>query len=209
MIARKMLFLLNNSTSFVDAFFLSFIPLFVAVDAFGILPMFLKLTEGLESRSLRKIVIQSVVTALLVGLLFLAAGNQLLKVLGISIADFMVAGGIILFLLSISDLLSPEKRQRKIEGEDIGPVPIGVPLIVGPAVLTTGMLLIEQFGHIITSVSLFINVLIAGLIFRFSEWVSRILGKTGAKIISKLAGLLLASFAVMMVRRGIMSYVSP
>jgi multiple antibiotic resistance protein len=190
----------------MDKFWLAFIPLFVAVDAIGVLPMYLGLTSGIGQARSRRIVIQSVITALIVGLLFLVVGKWVLSMLGITIADFMIAGGVILFILSATDLLSFEKPERTVAEDDIGPVPIGVPLIVGPAVLTTGMLLIDEYGMFITMLSLAINILLVGVVLWFAPLAERVLGKKGAKIISKLAGLLLASFAVMMVRRGILDF---
>ena len=190
----------------MNSFWLCFIPLFVAVDAFGVLPMFIGLTEDLDARQKRLIVIQSVITALVVGLAFLFAGQWLLSVLGITIADFMIAGGTLLFVMSIHDLIVLEKRQRVGNADSLGAVPIGVPLIVGPAVLTTGILLIRQHGIVPTTIAMGLNIAIAGAIFWFSDAIAGLLGKNGAKVISKLATLLLAAFGVMMVRKGIMQY---
>jgi len=190
----------------MNSFWLCFIPLFVAADAFGVLPMFIGLTEDLDAREKRLIVIQSVITALVVGLAFLFVGQWLLSVLGITIADFMIAGGTLLFVMSIHDLIVLEKKQRVGSADSLGAVPIGVPLIVGPAVLTTGILLMRQHGILITTIAMGLNIAIAGIIFWFSDAIARLLGKNGAKVISKLATLLLAAFGVMMVRKGIMQY---
>ncbi|MBN1980009.1 MAG: MarC family protein [Chitinivibrionales bacterium] len=187
-------------------FWVSFITLFVAVDAIGTLPIYMSLVQNVEKKKLRRILLTSVVTALIVGHFFLLIGNRLLKVLGISIADFMVAGGIILFLLTLSELLSYEKKPQGDTDADIGPVPLGVPLIVGPAVITTAMLLLGSHGLASTSVALSLNCIIAGALFSVSSYISRLLGKTGEKIISKLAALLLAAYGVMMVRKGIMLF---
>ena len=186
----------------MSEFLLCFVPLFVAVDPIGILPMFLSLTSGVERRRLRRVIVESVVTALVVALAFLAAGRVVLAWLGITIADFLIAGGALLFVISLSDLLSDDKRQRRVTPESLGAVPLGVPLIVGPAVLTTGMLLADQYGLVLTSLAVAANVLIAGLVFLASGFLSRILGTAGARILSKLASLLLAAIAVMMVRKG-------
>jgi multiple antibiotic resistance protein len=185
----------------MHSFWLCFIPLFVAVDAIGVLPLYMGLTQGITVGKNRSLVIQSALSALVAGLLFLMLGKWILRSLGITIEDFMIAGGIILFLLSSSDLLSFEKPHRQIDSNEIGPVPVGIPLIVGPGVLTTGMLLIDEA---MTAVALATNILIAGIVLWFAPFIAAVLGKNGAKIISKLAGLLLAAFAVMMVRRGIM-----
>jgi multiple antibiotic resistance protein len=189
-------------------FLLCFVPLFVAVDPIGILPMYMNLTRGVEKNRLRRLLAQSIATALIVALGFLAIGKLVLYYLGISIADFMVAGGLLLFVLALSDLLTSEKRQRRVDPDSLGPVPIGVPLIVGPAVLTTGMLLMDQYGKLTAMSATAANVLLAGLVFAASGFFHRLLGRTGAQIVSKLASLLMAAIAVMMVRKGVSAFVA-
>ena len=189
-------------------FWLCFVPLFVAVDPIGILPMFMGLVEGVERARVRRVIVQSVLTAMAVALAFVTAGKLILAGLGITIADFMVAGGTLLFVISLSDLLSTEKRQRQVDPDDLGAVPLGVPLIVGPAVLTTAMLLVDEYGVVPTASAVVLNILIAGAVFWTWEAIHRVLGKAGAKIISKLASLLLAAIGVMIVRKGIMGFLA-
>ncbi len=184
-------------------FWLCFVPLFVAVDAVGVLPMFMGLTEGLDAAQVRRIIVQSVVVATIVGLAFLVIGKGILALLGITVSDFMVAGGTLLFVLSVRDLLSLEKVHRAADAESLGAVPLGVPLIVGPAVLTTTLLLTNEYGPFMTALTLILNVAIAGALFRVSGSIIRVLGATGAKTVSKVASLLLAAIGVMMVRRGV------
>jgi multiple antibiotic resistance protein len=185
------------------SFWLCFVPLFVAVDAIGVLPLYISLTDGASSADKRKTIISSVLTASAVGMLFLFVGEAVLNVMGITVADFMVAGGIILFLIAVGDLVTVEKVLRKVNPETLGPVPIGVPLIVGPAVLTTIMLLVREHGFLITAVATISNILIAGLFFQLSEFILKWIGKSGSKIISRVASLFLAAIAVMLVRKGI------
>jgi len=189
-------------------FWLCFVPLFVAVDAIGVLPMFMTLTREIENDKIPRIIYQSVFTAVIVAFVFLVAGRALLDMLGITVADFMIAGGILLFVISISDMITTEKIMRQIDPESLGAVPIGVPLITGPAVLTTSIILLDAHGFLITSAAIIINVIIAGVIFLFSKYIHRLLGKAGAKTFSKIASLLLASIAVMIVRKGIMTFLS-
>jgi multiple antibiotic resistance protein len=188
----------------MSEFGIAFVQLFVAVDALGVLPMFMNLTDCLESQEhLKKIIIQSAMTALAVALAFIALGKVVLGMLGITVADFMIAGGVLLFVISLNDMLTFEKKQVQTEPESLGAVPIGVPLIVGPAVLTTSLLLVNQYGFWITISAAAVNILIAGFVFSLSRPINRLMGKSGAKTISKLASLILASIAVMMVRKGI------
>ncbi len=185
-------------------FWLCFFPIFMAVNAIGVLPMFMTFTEGLEKPKIRRIIIQSVVTAAIVALIFLAVGKIILDILGITVSDFMIAGGTLLFIISLNDLLTMETKARQIDPESLGAVPLGVPLIVGPAVLTTILILVSEYGPVATVAALIGNILIAGLTFWSSEPIIRLLGKSGAKTVSKLGDLLLAAIAVMMVRKGLM-----
>jgi len=188
-------------------FLLCFVPLFVAVDAVGGLPMFLALTEGIESQKIRRVIWQSLITGTLVATVFVVIGKVVFRLLGISPSDFLVAGGILLFAISLRDLLVMNKHSEPEDPESLGAVPIGVPLIVGPAVLTTIMLLVDQYGVIPTITASIMNILLAGFLFRFAGLIGGLLGHSGTKAVSKLASLLLAAIAVMMVRKGIMQFV--
>jgi multiple antibiotic resistance protein len=187
----------------MNNFWLCFVPLFVAVDAIGVLPMFLALTDGIERTRLRRLIVQSVITAGSVAVLFTAFGPLLLGFLGITVPDFMIAGGILLLAISLSDLLTGEKRQRQTDPQSLGAVPIGVPLITGPAVLTTCILQANTHGKLLTIVAVLSNIALAGVVFWFSEAIARVMGRSGAKAVSKVASLLLAAIAVMLIRKGI------
>lgn len=132
------------------------------------LPAFLSLTQGMAPPQVRRAVYHSVATATAVALGFLVLGAVILELLGITVADFMVAGGILLFVLALGDLLANEKLQRRVDTESLGAVPLGVPLIAGPAVLTTSMLLLNQYGAVWTAAAIIANILIAGIVFRFT-----------------------------------------
>jgi multiple antibiotic resistance protein len=180
---------------------LSFIPLFIAVDAIGVMPMFVGLTTELEQKAKTRIILQSMLTAACLAVGFVLGGKLLFRWLGITIGDFMIAGGAILFSLAIIDLVNPTKKRRAPE-QDLGVVPLGTPLIAGPAVLTTSMLIVSEYGLFATMISLLVNILVAGLILRGSTLLTRILGAAGSKALSKITSLLLAAIAVMLIRKG-------
>jgi multiple antibiotic resistance protein len=187
----------------MNKFWLCFFPIFMAVNVIGILPMFMSLTEGLDRPKINRIIVQSVVTATIVAVIFLAVGKVILDLLGITVSDFMIAGGTLLFIISLDDLMSMERRWSQIDPDSLGAVPLGVPLIVGPAVLTTILILVQEYGPLATVAALIVNILIAGFTFWLYAPIIRLLGKSGARTVSKLAALLLAAIAVMMVRKGI------
>ncbi|OIO37464.1 MAG: hypothetical protein AUJ72_04515 [Candidatus Omnitrophica bacterium CG1_02_46_14] len=183
-------------------FFLAFIPIFVAVDVIGTLPFFISLTHGMARGQKEKLVRNSTATALLVSILFLFIGKLVLLWLGITISDFLVAGGAILFILSIRDLTAYGKS-AKIPDETAGVVPLAVPLIVGPAVLTTSLVLLNSFGIAPTLFSIIINILLCGVILYYSTAISKVLGKAGSHTLSKISSLFLAAIGVMLIRRGL------
>jgi multiple antibiotic resistance protein len=185
-------------------FLLNFIPMFVAVDAVGVLPVFIALTKGVERKRLRRIIISSVITAILVTFTFILVGQTILEFLGITIADFMIAGGILLLAISLADLLRTSKDETSADPESLGAVPLGVPLIAGPAVLTTGLVLSSRDGPLLTLISTFINIVLVGVTLWMSEKINAYLGNSGSKALSKVAHLLLAAISVMLIRRGIL-----
>jgi multiple antibiotic resistance protein len=187
----------------MNDFWLCFFPMFVAVDAVGVLPLFMHLTEGFDPGAVRRIIVQSMVTALAVALVFLAVGQWIFHYLGITVADFLIAGGILLFTISVIDVITVEKRVAQVDPGSLGAVPIGVPLIVGPAVLTTIFVLVGEYGVAPTVAATVVNIVIAGAVFRLAGPIHRALGRSGSRALSKLAGILLAAIAVMMVRKGI------
>jgi multiple antibiotic resistance protein len=128
--------------------------------------------------------------------------------LNITVADFMIAGGTLLFIISIRDILVAETKTHSVDPDSVGAVPIGVPLITGPAVLTTSLLLVNENGTVITSLAIAANILIVGGIFFMAPFINRVLGKTGSKAISKIISLLLAAIGVMIVRRGIAMFIA-
>lgn len=183
-------------------FWLCFVPLFVAIGAVGLLPLFISLTEGMDKARQRVVIVQSVATAMVVALVFLGFGTFLLEFLGITQSDFMVSGGLLLLVFSLRDMLV-EEEGRGISQDSIGAVPLGVPLITGPAVLAACLLLGGLYGRWLTGLALVINIALTGLIFMGAAPITRALGRTGTKTFSKVFSLLLSAFAVMLIRKGV------
>ena len=186
-------------------FWLAFIPLFVAFDVIGLLPVYWSLAQGVPSSQRRQMVHVAVMVAFFVSAVFLVGSRLVFQTLGIGLADVLIAGGIILFVLMMNDLIRPEKTFAGFAGsaDSLGAVPLGVPLIAGPAVLTTILLVREQLGWRPTLAALSLNVLLIWLVLEYAERLMGWLGPTGSRVLSKVAALLLAAFAVMLVRHGV------
>ena len=190
----------------LNNFVLCFVPLFFAVDSIGVLPMFMSLTEDLSKKEVQKIIFQSLLTAVIVSFVFVFLGQTIFNYLGITTYDFMIAGGCVLFIISLRDILNFEKKQRGVDIDSLGAVPIGVPLIVGPAVLTTSLILINEYGFVLPLIALLLNIFLACVVFYFSIPINKVLGNAGSRTVSKIFGLILAAIAVMMIRKGIVSF---
>lgn len=182
---------------------LTFIPLFVAFDVIGVLPIFISLTGGMDEGERKRTLRHSVITATAITLAFLVVGKGIFLTLGITVPDFQVAGGIILLVIAITDIVQTGKGLMEAHSTPtIGVVPIGTPIIAGPAVLTTLIMLNDIYGFPITVVSLMLNLAIIWFAFSRAEVILRFLGEGGARGVSKVVSLLLAAIAVMMIRRG-------
>ena len=192
---------------FLTRFAAAFVPIFVAVDPLGMGALFLALTEEYPAAERRRIGQDSVLTALVLSVGFIFAGRAVFRFLGITENDFLVAGGSILFVLALLDLSGVEKV-RRIPGRAIGIVPLGTPVIAGPALFTTGLLMVQVHGFVPTMLSITVNLALLWLSFRFAEQIARALGSAVLRAISKLVMLLLAALGVMLVRKGILAIVS-
>jgi multiple antibiotic resistance protein len=181
---------------------LAFIPLFVAIDPVGLVPLYLGMTESIDADSRRRIARLATITAAIVAIGFVFLGQFIFTALGITVSDFQIAGGLILFVLASSELLFPTKRNQAVP-EDFGVVPLGMPLIAGPATLTTLLIVIVSAGTVFALIALVLNLLLTYFCFIYSSAFVRILGMRGLRAASKLIHLFLAAIAISMIRRGI------
>ena len=182
-------------------FLQAFIPLLVAIDAVGLTAVFLAIGQGVSPPERLKVARQATVTGGAVALGFLFLGQTIFSALGITVSDFQVAGGLILLILSGRDLVQSAALPEKLP-EGFGVVPLGMPLIAGPATLTTLLATTQTVGLPVTLVALVVNLVIVGLAFAYSEQLGRLVGRNGLRAISKIVALLLAAIAVSMIRRG-------
>ena len=185
-------------------FLLVFIPLFVAVDPIGLLPIFMALTQRLPLAQRRRVIRDSVLTALGVALGFMLVGQWILQAVGVTVGDFLIAGGVVLLVLAVDELRRAEAATPPTGTANVGVVPLGVPLIVGPAVLATSLILMQTFGWVLTVASLVVNVGLVALVLTCANRLLAWLGEDGARVVSKIAHLLLVAIAVMLVRRGVL-----
>ena len=183
-------------------FVLSFIPIFVAIDVLGLVPIFLSLTSEMKPPEKKKLITEATFTALAVSLVFLFGGRLIFNFLGITENDFRVGGGIVLLVLAVIDLTFTGERNRATQ-TSVGVVPIGIPLIIGPAVLTTLLIVVDTYGYLSAVIALLANLFLVWLIFQKSDYVIRVMGEAGSKAFAKVAALFMAAIAIMMIRIGL------
>jgi multiple antibiotic resistance protein len=137
--------------------------------------------------------------------LFIVAGTWLLQVLGVTVPDFLVAGGLILLVLAVTDIaIGGSHEARGITGRpDFGAVPIGTPILAGPATLATLTVQVERYGFALTALAFLFTLLLAWRLFRRADLVTRLLGRNGLRAASKVISLLLAAIAVKLIREGL------
>jgi len=182
------------------AIMMAFVPLFVVMDPFSSVPIFISLTKSLGPSARRKAaqVAAVVATGVLAG--FLIFGSMLLSAMGIRMESLEIGGGILMLLIAISFALGIEYGDKK--KAPVEAIIIGVPLLSGPGTMLTAVLLSTTLG--------FWNVLAAGVlsclasfaILLLSTRIYRIIGKSGLEILSRVAGVFLAAFAVEYIRKG-------
>jgi multiple antibiotic resistance protein len=190
----------------VRAFLETFVPLFVSIDAFGLIPLFLAFTDPASPKRRRTVSFEAVLWATVICLVFMFLGNAILDLLGISTYDFMVAGGLILLVLAVVDLILPGKPSV-IESEMVGIVPLAMPLIAGPATLTNVLVLSGRYGYAMTALSLAVNFALLLVVLLSAERVARAVGANTLRAFSKLVMVLLAAIAVNLISRGVMGMV--
>lgn len=188
-----------------------FVPIFVAMDPVGTLPLVLAWTGDLSGRERNRQLRYALLTALGAGLAFLLGGQWLLSVLGVGVPDFQIAGGLVLLVLAIADLVAGGGHEARgsLPSRDFGVVPIGIPILAGPATLTSLLVLQQQFGPVLTTLSLLANLLLAGLLFWQAGSIIRLFGRNGLRAVSKVISLLLAAIAIKFIREGITMVLQP
>jgi multiple antibiotic resistance protein len=189
-------------TGFWHDFVLTFVPLFIVIDAFGNLPFVITMSEDMMKRERRRMVHLAVITATVVGLVFLFFGQLILNVMSISVGAFAIAGGVVLLVLSIR-YMSTGHMVTAVKEEMVAVVPIGTPLVVGPATITTLLILSLQFPLWIVLISFAVNMLITWVIFLGSQVIAGFMGEGGLRAVSRVFSLLLAAIAVSMIIRGL------
>ncbi len=184
------------------------IILFIIVDPFGNVPIFMGLTEKLSEIQRRKVFNTATLIGIILLLVFAFAGQEIFQIFGISIYSFEVAGGILLLIISIRILITGSMHENVESPESIGAVPIAMPLLVGPGAITTTILNLQAFGILVTILSVLVVLFITWITLRYASSIYKFLGKTGAIIIARVMALLIAAIAIQYILVGISHFLA-
>ena len=184
-------------------FIIQLFPMFVATDPFALVPTFLMLTQGMSVRKRRSIVTQTFAAAVILGILFAIAGLGLFHLVGMTIADFRIGGGLVFLIVSIRTILGLESVRQAKPDAAAGIVPLTTPGIVGPAVISNIVLLSQRFSVPFAIAVFLVNLIFAVVLLWYASETEKIVGRGGIQAISKVIAMLLVGIAVSYIRKGI------
>ncbi len=186
----------------LEDFWYSFIMLFVVLDSIGNIPLFYSITEKMSSEERAKAFTKSIVVASMLLTIFAVAGHNLFSWYGSSFVDFKVAGGLLLLLIALGEILGRIEAEQ-LRSEEIAVVPMATPLLAGPGSIYTVIYLNSTYGLIPTLVSIALNTGVAYVILSKSSLILRKAGRNTLLALARILAFLLAVFAVTMIRSGI------
>jgi len=181
----------------------SIVALFIIVDPIGNVPIFMGLTSNMSREERRKTFETAIIISFVLLNLFALAGQSILSIFNISIHSFKIAGGLLLFIISMKILLHGMWEEKHLSSRSIGVVPIAFPLLVGPGAITLTIVNIQTAGVLVTVISVIIVLLVTWLILRAIEPINNFLGETGSVVISRLMAVFIAAIAIEFIASGV------
>ncbi|MGH9974862.1 MAG: MarC family protein [Nitrososphaeraceae archaeon] len=205
----------------------STIALFVVIDPIGVIPLFVSLTRNISKKERKTVTSNAIITTGILLLIFAVAGTQILTIFGITISSFMIAGGILLFIVAIELLTRGEwtfsipRSTRKSKGESMnvsdrvsqdakssfqgesGVVPLAFPLLAGPGAITAVIISYQANGLVTSILSIAIVLIITYMIFRIADSINKILGQRGSMIVTRVFAVIVAAIAIQYIIQGI------
>ena len=182
----------------------STVALLVVVDPLGTIPLYIALTQKMERVQRRAVSKTIIITATSLLFAFALAGSQIFAVFGITIASFMIAGGVLLFIVAVELLTHGGWRFGDASTkEDAGIVPLAFPLLAGPGAITAVIISLETSGLVATAVSILITTGVTYLTLRYSDGIYRVLGRRGSLIVTRVFAVFVAAIAVQFVVQGV------
>ncbi|MFP3318852.1 MAG: MarC family protein [Thermoplasmata archaeon] len=193
----------------LSSFLHVFVPMFVIVDPFASLALFISLTSNMNKVQIKRTMEESVFYGFLILLFFAFAGIYVLEFFGISIQALEIAGGLLMLFVGIEMVREGDKPRVTKKGEevveeigDVGVVPLATPMLAGPGAISLMIILMETYDWITVIISLILVFGIVYLFFYFSSRIYKYLGKKGSRAFTRILGLLVAAFAIQYILNG-------
>lgn len=183
------------------------IALFIIVDPFGNIPIFIGLTQNVPDAQRKRVYNTATLVGFILLLVFAFTGQGILNIFGLSIYSFEVAGGILLLIIAIRILISGVRESAESSPESLGAVPIAIPLLVGPGAITTTIFNIQAYGTVAAILAVVVVLSLTWVILRFINRIYKFLGKTGSIVISRVMALFIAAIAVQYILTGVTHFV--
>ena len=193
----------------------TFIFFFAVIDPIGTIPVFIAVTQQYDSRLKRLIAIKAFLVSAIILLFFVVAGEHILNAMAIPLTAFQIAGGIVLFLFALTMIFGESKPEEEIKlvnnSNETAIFPLAVPSIAGPGAMLAAVLMTENsrynFFEQLQTAGVILAVLLTCLVLMLAaNGIYRFIGSSGASIISRIMGLILASVATANVLSGIKHY---
>jgi multiple antibiotic resistance protein len=187
---------------------LTFLQVFFAVfgvmDPVGNVPVFLSLTRTMTEEHKRKVALKAVLRAGTTLVVFVFTGSLILNLFQVSLESFRIAGGIIMVIIGLQILFGINIRKDPDESpDDISIVPLATPLIAGPGMIATAVVLAKEYGYLVTLVCLGVNLLLELILFFRAGLILKMLGKEGTLVFAKIMGLILVTIGIEFIRTSI------
>lgn len=191
--------------AFFKVFLQSTLALLIVLDPFGLLPLVIGMTRQMDDKRRKSMLSRAILVGFLLLLIFTFAGNNVLKLFGVTTDDLRISGGILLLIVALSIVLS---GHMSVAGESdtdsgFGIVPIASPLLVGPGSITAAIILVGSNGIFITSLAVAAAFFITWLVLRSTTLIYRVLGRQGSDAVARIMGILLAAIAIVYIKDGI------
>jgi len=193
----------------------TFIFFFAVIDPIGTVPVFIAVTSRYEDQIKRKIAVKAILISAMILLFFVVAGEVILTAIDIPLSAFQIAGGIVLFLFALSMIFGESKPDEELKmaksGSETAIFPLAVPSIASPGAMLAAVLLTENNRYNLweqaQTTAVMLSVLLIVLVLMLAaSLIHRLIGNSGASIVSRVMGLILASVAVASVLAGIKEY---
>lgn len=190
------------ASEFLSALVPATVALFIIVDPFGNIPIFIGLTEKVEPTRRNKVFNLATLVGFVLLLFFAFLGQEVLSIFGLSIYAFGIAGGILLLIISVRILVTGSMHEASDSPESIGAVPIAMPLLVGPGAITTTIFNLQSYGVAVAIAAVIIVLSVTWVILRFINRIYQVLGRTGAMVIARVMALFIAAIAIQYILTG-------